>query len=154
MLNCKFSKDSRSVFSELRMFETKGIFSICVDVGCLLLGKSSFTVKTVLLETLTDVWPPLVAEVLLNKSALLLLQIVTDSDPDHSCQCVVVRNIVSVPHIDETFIIISVAHPYSNVTTHTQYRLFIRHYTFTVHATIQTIIAQKHDTCLYRDIVV
>lgn len=44
MFNCKLSKDSsRSVFEDLRMFETKGLLSICVDVSCLLLGKSSFT---------------------------------------------------------------------------------------------------------------
>ncbi|XP_073676004.1 phospholipid phosphatase 1-like [Garra rufa] len=44
MLNCK---DSRSVFAELRMFENKGIFSICVDVGCLLLAGLPFAILNI-----------------------------------------------------------------------------------------------------------
>ncbi|KAK7136436.1 hypothetical protein R3I94_014927 [Phoxinus phoxinus] len=46
MLNCKFFKDS-SVFAELRMFETKGLWSICVDAGCLLLAGLPFAVLNI-----------------------------------------------------------------------------------------------------------
>ncbi|XP_026072849.1 phospholipid phosphatase 1-like [Carassius auratus] len=47
MLNCKLSKDSRSVFSELRMFETQGIFGVCVDVSCLLLAGLPFAILNI-----------------------------------------------------------------------------------------------------------
>ncbi|XP_048066738.1 phospholipid phosphatase 1 [Megalobrama amblycephala] len=48
MFNCKLSKDSsRSVFEDLRMFETKGLLSICVDVSCLLLAGLPFAVLNI-----------------------------------------------------------------------------------------------------------
>ncbi|XP_067270684.1 phospholipid phosphatase 1 [Pseudorasbora parva] len=43
MLDCKFSKAS-SVCAELRMFETRGLWSISVDVSCLLLAGLPFAV--------------------------------------------------------------------------------------------------------------
>lgn len=47
MLSSKFSKGSRSVFAELRMFETKGIFSVCVDVSCVLLAGLPFAILNI-----------------------------------------------------------------------------------------------------------
>ncbi|XP_077058668.1 phospholipid phosphatase 1-like, partial [Siphateles boraxobius] len=46
MLNCKFLVDS-SVFAELRMFETKGLWSISVDVSCLMLAGLPFAVLNI-----------------------------------------------------------------------------------------------------------
>ncbi|KTF76911.1 hypothetical protein cypCar_00048645, partial [Cyprinus carpio] len=47
MLSSKFSKGSRSVFSEQRMFETRGIFSVCVDVSCVLLAGLPFAILNI-----------------------------------------------------------------------------------------------------------
>lgn len=38
MLKCKPSKD-RSVFAEVKMLEIKGVFCVCLDVCCLIIGE-------------------------------------------------------------------------------------------------------------------
>ncbi|XP_057212654.1 phospholipid phosphatase 1 [Triplophysa rosa] len=46
MLNCKPSKD-RSVFAEVKMLETKGVFCICLDVCCLIFAGLPFAVLNI-----------------------------------------------------------------------------------------------------------
>ncbi|ROL53693.1 Phospholipid phosphatase 1 [Anabarilius grahami] len=48
MFNCKLSTDSsRSVREDLRMFETTGLWGVCVDVSCVLLAGLPFAVLNI-----------------------------------------------------------------------------------------------------------
>lgn len=46
MLKCKLSKN-RSVFAEVKMFENKGVFCICLDVFCLIMAGLPFAVLNI-----------------------------------------------------------------------------------------------------------